>query len=182
MKKLIIGLILGLAVVGLLATTSLIHAEEPKAAAPAETQTEKDEAAWEAWRTDFEARLEADEQFLAAEAALGAHEGDDWEEWDRLAAARDDRYREIALAVYEEHFDKWEGDNAEFDGLIVLRGSDSPIAVCGRAAVDTCGVGKICRVTVTWGAEESWSCFFACRDGRGKCPDSPPKKARRTTD
>ena len=180
MKQIPVTCMVILISVGLLATSPLIHAEQPKPTVPVETQAQQDEVKWTAWRSDFEARLEADEKYATAKAAVEAHEADELKERNCLVAARNDRYREIARGVYEAHFGRWEGDDGEFDGLIAIRDSDSPIAVCSRAAVDTCGAGRICRVAVTLG--ENWSCSFSCGDAHGKCPGSSSKKGRCTTD
>lgn len=134
MKKVYVGLMAIGAVVGPFAAESVIHAEDAKRVETAVRQTQSDdEAAWAAWRDDFWATLSADEEYVAAEGALKAHEGADQAEYARLEAVVNDRYREIARVVYEEYFDAREIYDAEFDELI-SRQAETPmerkLAVC----------------------------------------------------
>ena len=161
-KVLVRGIAIGLGS-GLFAVAPLLYAGEGKEAAQTQTRSDEEEA-WEAWNAEFWPMLEADEEFAAAQAAWLAYEGDDDEEDARLEDVVDNRYRAIALLVYERHFGKWRGDHVEFDELIVIR-AKSPLEECARVAIDTCGAGGVCSVTV--GPN---SCSFTCQDGKGNCP------------
>lgn len=135
MKKVYVGLMAIGAVVGPFAAESVTHAEDVKRIEIAERQTQgDDEVVWAAWRNDFWAMLLADEEYHTAEAAVRTHEGDDKAEYARLEAVANVRFREIARVVYEEYFDVWKGDDAEFDELIGRQAEETHqqklIAVC----------------------------------------------------
>ncbi len=135
----------------------------------AQVAEEQKEAAWDAWQTDFKARLAADEKYLAAEKALSGWAGDDDEEYAIFEDARARRYREVALMVYQEHFGEWTGTVDEFDKLMADISIIANIESCGAAAVLGCGKGKVCWVR----SSGEGCCTFACYDGKGECPDYP---------
>ncbi len=167
MKRLLTGLmVLGLCA-GLCGVSSLLYAADPEPVESIDAQAEQEEeAAWDAWRTDFEARLAADEKYLAAEEeALKGYFGD-VDEYRVLEEARAERYREIALITYEEHFGVWTGTTDEFDALMEVKAADeNPLKQCSEAATDSCGEHRVCSVKVAQNV-----CSWTCQDAKGNCP------------
>jgi len=82
---------------------------------------------------------------------------------------RDDSYREIARALYEEYFGAWTGDDLEFDDLIAAMEVNPNIRICSEQAVTTCGEGHVCSVTVS-----GEDCSFVCQVGSQPCPSVEP--------
>ncbi len=170
MKKLLTGLtVLGLCA-GLLGVSSLLYAADPEPVESTDAQAEQEEdAAWDAWRTDFEARLAVDEEYLAAEEALAGWVGEDDEEYAILEDACARRYREVALVVYEGHFGEWTGTMDEFDEAVAEQPSDFAKS-CTKDAIDGCGQGKVCWVKAD---AKNGICGCACAGPKGECPDYP---------
>jgi len=127
------------------------------------------EAAWDAWREEFHRLLDADEAYKAAVAAVETYYGDDKAEYEALVAVRDDSYRAVALALYEDYFGAWTGTLGEFDNLIAVMAVNPNIKACRENAVAACGAGKVCSVTVS-----GEDCSLTCQDGQGNCPTSEP--------
>ena len=154
---------------GFLAGKSFVSAaDKAEPVQPSKTQAElKDEAKWEAWRDDFAAQLDKDSKYRAAEKALlDVPLGDEYDdEYAQAEAVLESRYREIGRASYEEHFGAWTGDDAEFDDLLATARAETTAAECAKAAVVSCGRGKIC----SWVLTGDGGCSVICQDGQGGC-------------
>lgn len=125
-------------------------------------------AAWDAWRGDFRDALKANEDYAAAVRAVESYKKSpffafDEDEYAARIKTRDDAYRTLALAVYEEHFGQWTGDRAEFD-VVVQLAAPGPIRECTQAAKDTCGTSGAKSVKVSVDGSGGSSCEFSCKD------------------
>ena len=170
MKKLVLGLMAMIGVAGLFVAKSTTYAGETKRAQTVESWTQEgDEAAWDAWREDFQAALELDEQYQAADLAVKTDEGDNEEESAMLEALRDDNYGEIAKIVYQKHFGAWEGTDEEFDELLNAADTD-PIVKCATQALKVCGAGKVCSFKIG-----PHGCEVVCQTGNDPCPGVTPR-------
>jgi hypothetical protein len=127
------------------------------------TDLEENAPAWSAWREDVRSALKANENYTTAVQAVEDYPNDRSvffakDAYDALVATREAVYRNIALAVYEDHFGPWEGDLAEFDVLLAAA-KESKLEECSRVAKDTCGTSGIKSLKVS---EDS--CEFTCKD------------------
>lgn len=168
MKKFLVGMMAIGVVFGVFAAESAIYAGEGKSVQSEEPQSQdrQEAARWEVWRADFASALEADEEYQGAKAAVDARETADEQERAGLEAVRDSKYREIALAIYEEHFGMWDGSEDEFDD--VLKAETNPVDRCTNNALRACGAGKVC-----WVKSGTDSCLYSCQDATGSCHPVP---------
>ncbi len=169
MKKLLTGLmVLGLCA-GLFGLSSLLYAADPEPVESTDAQAEQEEeAAWEAWEADLEALLIVDDEYAEAVESLADYLGDDVEEYAILKDARSQRYFEIALIVYEEHFGEWTGTTEDFEARMEEIPVNPNIESCSAAAVLGCGKGKVCSMT----SSPDGTCSYTCAGKNGVCGGS----------
>ncbi len=128
-----------------------------------EAELEKNAAALDGWREDFNLALESDAAYTAAVKAVRAVDYDlpfDQGEYAALIVVRDDQHRRIARHTFEQRFGPWQGDEAELDVLFQLAAGDKVdyIVVCTRATITTCGTGKVKSMA----ASADGACAFVC--------------------